>query len=266
MKRRALAVVAALALIGCAIAALLTWHRRRAEHEAKIDLTRRTLVALHDHVVEMHRTYPDMRDGWPPKTEYDDDGTGWWTFRHSIEGLDSRFEWRIGPKGHVLDAWDRPIHYRRPGVAHEKGWEFVSLGPDGELDTPDDLIAGEDVAPITSDEQAARDRRALEAKLAETRDALEHLADRARELAAKAALPPANGDEDSTGALLEGAQREFRDDLDGWSNALRYARPGPIHPNGWDVWSAGPNGIDERGKGDDVLTGEDVAPIRSSSR
>ena len=46
---------------------------------------------------------------------------------------------------------------------------------------------------------------------------------------------------------------------DGWGRALLYSRPGPIHKHGWDVWSCGPNGIDERGGGDDILIGEDLA-------
>ena len=48
---------------------------------------------------------------------------------------------------------------------------------------------------------------------------------------------------------------------DGWGNLIRYRCPGPIHTHGWDVWSCGPNGIDEHGSGDDLLIGEDVAPV-----
>lgn len=53
---------------------------------------------------------------------------------------------------------------------------------------------------------------------------------------------------------------------DGWGCPLIYRAPGPVHRRGWDLYSVGPNGIDEQGKGDDVLIGEDVAPIESSRR
>jgi hypothetical protein len=50
---------------------------------------------------------------------------------------------------------------------------------------------------------------------------------------------------------------------DGWGRPLRYRCPGPIHPRGWDLYSVGPNGIDEHGLGDDILVGADTAPIAS---
>jgi type II secretory pathway pseudopilin PulG len=51
--------------------------------------------------------------------------------------------------------------------------------------------------------------------------------------------------------------------LDAWGNPIRYRSPGPIHRHGWDLYSVGPNGIDERGQGDDIIVGEDVAEIGS---
>jgi hypothetical protein len=48
-------------------------------------------------------------------------------------------------------------------------------------------------------------------------------------------------------------------ELDGWGRPLLYRSPGPVHPHGWDLWSVGPNGIDEQGGGDDILVGENVA-------
>jgi hypothetical protein len=269
VKRRLarLALVAlALAGLASAVGGFLGWRKRLAEHHAKRVYTTHVLVELSDTITQYHKGYPDCRETWPPTTENDDDGTGWWTFRHSIEGLDSSVDWRFGPKGHVLDGWDRPIHYRRPGLVYRRGWEFVSLGPDGELDTPDDMVIGEDIAPVTTEERVASARAGEEKKLADTRAHLEGLAKRARALDAQGKLPPGNGDERSGDALLEGIEREFMDDQDGWLGSLRYAHPGPVHPNGWDVWSPGPNGIDERGRGDDILIGEDVAPIKTSTR
>jgi hypothetical protein len=259
-------VALALAGLACAALAFVGWRRRRAEHDAKVERTLRALRSFQKIVDFMVQSNPDCRDTWPPPTDWPDDETGQMAFRQSIEGYGSDFEGELDGKGFALDGWGRRIHYRRPGLLHPTGWEVFSAGADGELDTPDDLVVGEDVAPITSAEQAARARADLERRLFETRDALEHLADIARD-PLKNALPRANGDEDSAAILLvEGGARHFRDDMDGWSHALRYACPGPVHPNGWDVWSIGPNGIDERGRGDDVLIGEDIAPIKTSSR
>jgi hypothetical protein len=50
---------------------------------------------------------------------------------------------------------------------------------------------------------------------------------------------------------------------DAWHRPLIYRRPGPVHKRGWDLWSCGPNGMDEQGSGDDLLVGEDLAPIAS---
>ena len=49
---------------------------------------------------------------------------------------------------------------------------------------------------------------------------------------------------------------------DGWGRPIRLLFPGPKHT--WDLWSFGPNGIDESGDGDDVLVGEDVAGATSA--
>lgn len=47
---------------------------------------------------------------------------------------------------------------------------------------------------------------------------------------------------------------------DAWGRTFLYRSPGPCHGGGWDVYSVGPNGIDERGAGDDLLVGENVTP------
>ncbi len=52
--------------------------------------------------------------------------------------------------------------------------------------------------------------------------------------------------------------------LDAWSHPLLYRCPGPVHKHGWDLWSVGPNGMDEKGQGDDILVGEDVADVTST--
>jgi len=44
--------------------------------------------------------------------------------------------------------------------------------------------------------------------------------------------------------------------LDGWGRPLKYRCPGTKHPTGWDLYSFGPNGIDESGDGDDLLVGD----------
>lgn len=50
--------------------------------------------------------------------------------------------------------------------------------------------------------------------------------------------------------------------LDGWERPIHYRSPGVTHTD-FEVWSDGPNGIDDDGLGDDVLVGEDIAPIPS---
>ena len=52
--------------------------------------------------------------------------------------------------------------------------------------------------------------------------------------------------------------------IDAWGHMLVYRCPGPIHAQGWDLYSVGPNGVDEHGEGDDILVGEDVASIMSA--
>jgi hypothetical protein len=51
---------------------------------------------------------------------------------------------------------------------------------------------------------------------------------------------------------------------DGWDRPVCYRCPGPVHKRGWDLWSCGPNGVDEQGGGDDILVGEDVAVVGSA--
>jgi len=56
---------------------------------------------------------------------------------------------------------------------------------------------------------------------------------------------------------------------DSWGNPIYYRCPGPIHKNGFDLISCGPNGVYEEGGGDDIVVGEDlpvgIAAISSES-
>jgi hypothetical protein len=40
--------------------------------------------------------------------------------------------------------------------------------------------------------------------------------------------------------------------LDGWGRPIRAAVPG-LNGASWTLWSCGPNGVDERGEGDDLV-------------
>ncbi len=50
-------------------------------------------------------------------------------------------------------------------------------------------------------------------------------------------------------------QDGFRYVADAWGQPIRIRTPGQVH-RCWDMWSAGPNGIDEDGRGDDIIIGE----------
>jgi hypothetical protein len=58
--------------------------------------------------------------------------------------------------------------------------------------------------------------------------------------------------------------------LDAWGQPIRLVCPGPVHKNGWDLISCGPNGVYEEGGGDDIVVGEDlpggIAAIQSTRR
>lgn len=42
------------------------------------------------------------------------------------------------------------------------------------------------------------------------------------------------------------------DPLDPWGNPYRYRYPGTQNVGAYDIWSVGPNGVDENGEGDDI--------------
>ena len=63
--------------------------------------------------------------------------------------------------------------------------------------------------------------------------------------------------------------------LDAWGQPIYYRCPGPVHKNGWDLISCGPNGLYEEGGGDDLVVGAELpggvpreapAGVTSSSR
>lgn len=108
----------------------------------------------------------------------------------------------------------------------------------------------------------------------ETRALLDNLATRLRDATRKGLKPPRSNLPDDTtgfGAFCQGmgitATSETAELLnrgtypgrDAWGWYLRYRCPGVVHPQGWDLYSVGPNGFDERGDGDDILVGEDTA-------
>ena len=50
---------------------------------------------------------------------------------------------------------------------------------------------------------------------------------------------------------------------DAWGHPIVFRLPGVVHRSGWDIYSFGPNGIDEQGQGDDLVIGDDVATVTS---
>jgi hypothetical protein len=78
-------------------------------------------------------------------------------------------------------------------------------------------------------------------------------------------LPRADGSgADWTGQAALRTVMKLGDLNDGWGNPLRYRCPGPVHKQGWDLYSCGPNGKDDHGTFDDIGVGGDVARVTSS--
>lgn len=89
--------------------------------------------------------------------------------------------------------------------------------------------------------------------------------------------PPFTDGEASSARLIEAAVRRVEargkgsfDTLtrglvpnDAWGRPFIYRCPGATHAHGWDLYSRGPDGSDDLGGNDDILTGEDVAAIAS---
>jgi hypothetical protein len=188
-----------------------------------------------------------------------------------------------GTEGPVArDGWGNAITVQIPGPIHKGGWDAWSPGPNGidELGRGDDLVVGEDLWPPPT-------------ALDWTLETLRGLATLIRESPKPILADGSATDPTGLWSLAEGIQRqrsttveisgcwsrqpgrhatstpqfgsvEFIDADDGWNHPVMYRCPGPVHPHGWDLYSIGPNGIDEQGRGDDILVGEDVAEVASS--
>ena len=108
-----------------------------------------------------------------------------------------------------------------------------------------------------------------------TRELLDEKAQRARTFISRAGFPDSTRWCTRTGGSVEYEESRVlmhvsggrpKPPADGWGRTLRLQCPGPVHRVGWDIWSVGPNGVDEHGKGDDILVGEDVVPVGSGAR
>lgn len=85
-----------------------------------------------------------------------------------------------------------------------------------------------------------------EERRAKTLDRLTQLRDRVVAFGATTfEYPPSTAPVDSESDGLEALPAEVTADLvseDGWGRSLHYRRPGPLHRDGWDVFSLGPPG------------------------
>src|SRR5579871_3494387 len=64
--------------------------------------------------------------------------------------------------------------------------------------------------------------------------------------------------EDQARVLAEWGGRHSGTPRDVWDHPIYYRCPGPVHKDGFDFISCGPNGIYEEGQGDDIVVGEDL--------
>lgn len=48
--------------------------------------------------------------------------------------------------------------------------------------------------------------------------------------------------------------------LDGWGGEIHYRCPGVVNPSGWEVHSYGPDGVNDGGRGDDIIVTGVVLP------
>ncbi len=165
------------------------------------------------------------------------------------------------PQRIVHDAWDRPIFYCCPGPVHKNGWDLISCGPNGVYDNGqgDDIVVGEDTSEVVDT------RRTLEVLVAALRMPAAELTDwpspirtateGTEQQVLRKRLPKVvcNEPDPRVDAFVDGKPL-----LDVWRHPIYYRCPGPVHKNGWDLISCGPNGVYEEGGGDDIVVGEDV--------
>jgi hypothetical protein len=239
--KKAVFAFALLATVALAVTTVLAVVGKRREQERereqakRHEATLRDLALIKEQIEALGATtfeYPAPTTGLPD----DDDGFV-----------------RLGPMldGHwsVDDGWGRHLVYRRPGPVHKDGWDVFSLGPDGK-GTDETLYVGASYVPDP------RSARVDDVYGRETRERLEEL----HAVVARLEEKPESQD---LGVLLaalkaRGLESKRARFMDLWGHRLRWACPGVVHKKGWDLYSLGPNGEDEQGSGDDIVTGEDT--------
>jgi hypothetical protein len=73
---------------------------------------------------------------------------------------------------------------------------------------------------------------------------------------------PERGAAELVGALMTPAPSHLVED--GWGRPLRYRCPGTVHRRRWDLYSVGPNGVDEQGQGDDLMCADEVTGLATT--
>jgi len=248
--------------------------------EAKRRETHVLLSAYREKVVRA-RLRPDLRDDLGIRMGFlSEKGEKWGSTLFAISPSNEK---GLRPR----DAWDHPIYYCCPGPIHPNGWDLISCGPNSIYDGGggDDVAVGEDLpGGIVAPENR---------KNAKCRELLSDFAT----LVVFFGIPRTSSHPgtDPTGldAIYDAfrpymfSKKDFRKSLapsqqravatlevdppavDAWGNSIYYRCPGPIHKNGFDLISCGPNGVYEEGGGDDIVVGEDlpggIAAISSES-
>ncbi len=118
---------------------------------------------------------------------------------------------------------------------------------------------------------AYRERRAAEnrgredeAKKAKTLERVGAIKERIEARGATTEVyPPFMSDEVDTETLGPFEVGESVDFVDGWGRAIKYRRPGPVHKDGWDVYSLGADG---KGTDRDLYLGASYVPDPRSAR
>ena len=156
-----------------------------------------------------------------------------------------------------------------------------SCGPNGvdEAGRGDDIIIGENLEqPVSPEEITRQTLRALGERTGETRVAIHANGSVAEPTGLREPADGlwAQGVRGAHRVVIEGSfsrlpgtepgdqwigSNEFLNGDDGWRRPVRYRCPGPVHANGWDLYSFGPNGIDDGGRGDDILIGDDIGGV-----
>jgi hypothetical protein len=124
------------------------------------------------------------------------------------------------------------------------------------------LLAG-GLALVTVTEWHRR-REAEAKKVAATRKVLDVAAQSIRRNASAARMAGVVDWVDTNNfAVLPTGLARFAELRDAWGGPIHYRCPGPVHAKGWDIWSGGASGNDEPFDREDLLLGEDLAPVAS---